>query len=368
MKHVLIGAFGIALVFIHISTSYAQENVRTEFLEGEVVSVQEVAREEGQQVEVPIQDLGVRITKGPLLDQTITLRSDNYAGVHVPTYTIGDLLVIRYEVNESGVPTFQIQDFVRRTPMVWLLVLFLILSVLIGGKHGVRSLVSLGISFLIIVLFILPQIGAGRNPAFIAIVGGTGIALLSFYVSHGVNKKTTAAIVGTMFSFIVTALISQVFISWAHLSGFSADESLFLQIAKGDLVNIQGLVLASIIIGALGVLDDVTISQASIVQELKYADPSLTGSQLFIRAMRVGRDHIASLINTLVLVYTAGALPLLLLYIDSSISFSQFINYEIVAEEVIRTLAASIGLILAVPLTTLIAVRYVNAEKEIHRR
>lgn len=359
-----------AIIFLILLSSFfvrevaAQSIVRSELLDGEVISIetQETGGEGVQQ-----QTIEIKITSGDLAGQVVTLTSGDYAGVHIPVYEAGDKLVIQYEVSEDGEPSFQIQDYVRRTPLVWLFVVFVSLSVLIGGKHGVRSLLGLAISFFIIFTFILPQISAGRNPVLIAVVGGTLIALVSFYISHGVNKKTTAAIVGTFFSFVITAIISQVFINWSHLSGFASDESLFLQITKGDLINIQGLILAGVIIGALGVLDDVTISQASVVQELKYADASLRGTELFVRAMRVGRDHIASLVNTLVLVYTAGALPLLLLYMDSSLSLSQFINYEIVAEEIIRTLTASIGLILAVPITTFIATRLVEGEKGTHR-
>lgn len=360
MRRVIIFLILITTFFIHDVT--AQSAVRSELLDGEIVSIESQESEDGEQ-----QAIKIKITSGDLADQTVTLSSNDYAGVHVPVYEVGDRLVIRYEVNASGEPSFQIQDYVRRTPLIWLFVIFVALSILIGGKHGVRSLLGLAISFLIIFTFILPQISAGRNPVFIAVLGGTLIAFISFYISHGVNRKTTAAIIGTFFSFVITAIIAQVFIDWSHLSGFASDESLFLQITKGDLINIRGLILAGVIIGALGVLDDVTISQASVVQELKYADPSLGGAELFVRAMRVGRDHIASLVNTLVLVYTAGSLPLLLLYMDSSLSFAQFANYEIVAEEIIRTLTASIGLILAVPITTLIAARYVEAEKNSHR-
>lgn len=362
MKRTII--FLVLLSLFFTREAEAQSIVRSELLDGVVVSI-ENQETDGEGVQQ--QTIEVKITSGDLTGQMVTMTSGDYAGVHIPVYEVGDRLVIRYEVNESGVPSFQIQDYVRRTPLAWLFVIFVALSILIGGKHGVRSLLGLAVSFVVIFSFILPQIAEGRNPAFVAVVGGTIIALVSFYISHGVNKKTTAAVVGTFFAFIVTAIIAQIFINWSSLSGFASDESLFLQIAKGDLINIRGLILAGVIIGALGVLDDVTISQASIVQELKYADPTLTGRQLFVRAMRVGRDHIASLVNTLVLVYTAGALPLLLLYMDSSISLSQFINYEIVAEEIIRTLTASIGLILAVPITTLIAARFVEAEKGTHR-
>jgi uncharacterized membrane protein len=215
----------------------------------------------------------------------------------------------------------------------------------------------MGISFLIIIGFILPQIYAGYNPVLIALLGSFFIVPVTFYLSHGLNKKTTIALLGTVISLVITGFLAKAFIDFGRLTGFASEEAGFLQFSRGDVLNIKGLVLAGIIIGVLGVLDDITVAQSAVVEKLKEANPRIGDKKLFTKAMSVGRDHIASMVNTLILVYTGAALPLLLLFVDNTAPFTQIINYEIIAEEIIRTLVGSIGLILAVPITTFLAVR-----------
>jgi len=177
----------------------------------------------------------------------------------------------------------------------------------------------------------------------------------TFFLSHGFNKKTWIAIGGTLIALIITGVLADIFVEGAKLTGFASEEAGFLQAHKLGLINIKGLLLAGIIIGVLGVLDDITVSQSAIVQQLKEANSKLKAGELYKKAMSVGKDHIASMVNTLILVYTGAALPLLLLFIDNPHPFSDIINYEIIADEVVRTLVGSIGLMLAVPITTFIA-------------
>jgi len=189
-----------------------------------------------------------------------------------------------------------------------------------------------------------------------ATLGSLLIIPLTFYLSHGFNKKTTVAVFGTLISLVLTGLLAKYFVGWARLTGFASEEAGFLQVMRPGLVSMKGLVLAGIIIGVLGVLDDITIAQAAVVEQLRQTDPNLAPEDLFWRAMRVGQDHIASMVNTLVLVYAGAALPLLLLFVDTSSPFREIINHEAIAEEIIRTLVGSIGLIAAVPITTFLAV------------
>ncbi|MCG2686467.1 YibE/F family protein, partial [Candidatus Parcubacteria bacterium] len=203
--------------------------------------------------------------------------------------------------------------------------------------------------------FILPQISAGRDPILVAIVGSLLIIPLTFYLSHGLNRKTTTAVLGTLAALLITGILAKIFTEATHLTGYASEEAAFLQVIKEGTINIKGLVLAGIIIGVLGILDDITVAQAAVVQQLKKANPQLKSSQLFTQAMGVGQDHIASMVNTLVLVYAGASLPLLLLFVDNPLPFSQVINYEIIAEEIVRTLVGSIGLIAAVPITTFLA-------------
>lgn len=335
------------------------DHTRQEIFEGEIIEVQEtsvIPSEEGR--DTLYQKLLVEITKGPAKDQRVVVETGLRATVYQPTYAIGDTVLISYVQNDDGERTYYIFDYVRRAPLGWLFALFVSLSLLVGRWHGLRSLLGLAISFAIIGLVMLPQISSGTNPIIVALASAIIIVPITFYLSHGINRKTTVAIASTALSLCLTGLLGKYFIDAVHLTGFASDETLFLDIAKQGSLNIRGLLLAGFIIGALGVLDDITISQAAIVQELKLAKPTITRKELFARAMNVGRDHIASLINTLVLVYTGSALPLLLLFVGNDASFLEVINYEIVAEEIVRTMVGSIGLIAAVPITSVIATRF----------
>jgi uncharacterized membrane protein len=183
----------------------------------------------------------------------------------------------------------------------------------------------------------------------------------TFYPSHGFNRKTHIAVFSTLIALVATGFLAKFFINFAKLSGLSSEEAGFLQVLNPEVSSMQGLLLAGIIIGVLGVLDDVTVSQASIVGQLKSANPELNTRQLYVRAMKVGHDHISSMVNTLVLVYAGASLPLLLLFTDAAKPFIELVNYEIIADEVVRTLVGSIGLILAVPITTLLASWFVGS-------
>ncbi|MBU0570069.1 YibE/F family protein [Patescibacteria group bacterium] len=248
--------------------------------------------------------------------------------------------------------------------MVLLFIIFIAVVLIVGKVWGITSLFGMGFSFLIIFKFILPQIINGANPILIAIIGSLFIIPVTFYLSHGFNKKTHIAIVSTVIALIITGVLAGFFVNAARLTGFASEEAGFLQAMKGGTVNIKGLLMAGIIIGALGILDDVTVSQASVVQQLKNTSSKLSGNELYKKAMRVGQDHVSSMVNTLVLVYTGVALPLLLLFIDSPRSFSEIVNYELIADEIVRILVGSIGLVLAVPIATVLACRFLKTEKQ----
>jgi uncharacterized membrane protein len=182
----------------------------------------------------------------------------------------------------------------------------------------------------------------------------------TFYLSHGFNQKTTAAIIGTTISLFLAVGLSIIFIKLAHLSGTTSEESGFLLSLKPGFFNFKSILLSGIIIGVLGVIDDITISQSSVVAQLKIADPK--NKKIFFQAMAIGKDHISSMINTLVLVYAGASLPLLLLFIDNQLPLGQLISFEPIAEEIIRTLIGSIVLIVAVPITTFIATVLIKDE------
>ncbi len=341
---------------IDATSSPSQE----EILEGKIlVSIKEdVITQGGQQY--LYQKLKVLITKGSLINQEVVIEVGDIPIVGQPKYKPGDEILVSYSKDFTGDDVFYITDFIRRQPLLWLFLIFVVLTVTIGKWRGLSSLLGLGISFLVIFVFILPQICAGRDPVFIAIIGSLLIIPFTFYLSHGFNKKTTVAVIGTFIALIITGLLAKFFVEVTRLTGYASEEAGFLHLAKEGMVNIRGLVLAGIIIGTLGVLDDITVSQSAIVQQLKAANPKISYKEQFWRAMDVGRDHIASMVNTLVLVYTGAALPLLLLFITNSHPFTEVINYEIIAEEIIRTLVGSVGLIAAVPITTFLAVNFIT--------
>lgn len=363
--------FSIPIVFAQIATDEAnlitnEQNTVTDYqeetLEGKIIKItgQRRITPSNNSKEQLYQQLEIQITRGSKIGKTINLESgDAYQGSNT-LYKVGNEVVIAYAEDSTGGETYLITDYVRRTPLLALFLIFVVVTVIIGKWKGLSSILGMGVSFMVILRFILPSIYSGSDPVTIAILGSLAIIPVTFFLSHGFNRKTLVAIVGTLISLIVTGILATLFVEATKLTGFASEEAGFLNVFKEGTINIKGLLLAGIIIGVLGVLDDITISQSAIVQELKLANPELKAKELYSKAMSVGKDHIASMVNTLILVYTGAALPLLLLFVDNPRPFSELINYEIIADEVVRTLVGSIGLVLAVPITTFIASYAIN--------
>jgi len=263
---------------------------------------------------------------------------------------------VRLAVTEQpgGQPLYYIQDLERGRPLLVLAALFVLAVVAFGRWQGIRSLVGLGLSFVVIVSFVVPAILHGHSPILVAVTGAMAIMLISLYLSHGTGPKTTAAVVGTALALGLTALLAIAFVAAASLTGLASEDALSANFVVGGL-SLRGLLLAGIIIGGLGVLDDVTMSQASLVTELHQANPTIGFAALVGGALRVGRDHIAATVNTLFLAYAGAALPLLILFVTGQDSLGTVATTEIVAVEVVRALCGSVGLIAAVPLTTVLA-------------
>ncbi len=311
-----------------------------------------------------IQTLELTVIDGSIKGKSIIVENGNLNQINVQRYRVDDKVLATYTKDFSGKDAYYIQDYVRRDWLYLLFIIFIGVVVAIGTKRGVAALAGMAFSFLVIFAFILPQISAGHDPILIAITASIVIIPITFYLTHGFNRKTTTAIAGTIIALLITGILATIFVNLARLTGFSSEEAGFLQAEKGGLVNIKGLLLAGIIVSVLGILDDITVSQASVVYQLKKLSPHLTFMELYSKAMEVGRDHIASVVNTLVLVYAGAAMPLFLLFINSSRPFGQVINHEIIAEEIIRTLVASIGLILAVPITTFLTAYFIKKNSQ----
>lgn len=286
---------------------------------------------------------------------------DDIAEVNSNKYKEGEKVVVLASTDSEGNTLFYITDYVRRAALGWLTLLFIIVALLVGKWRSLTSLFGLIFSFFVILKFIIPQIALGDDPVLVTVVGSLFILPATFYLSHGVNAKTSIALLGTLGAIIITGVLSVLFVNLSKLTGFNSEEVGILSALTEGTINMKGLLLSGIIIGALGVLDDITVSQAAVVFQLKEATKGkISFHEIFVRAMEVGKDHIASMINTLFLVYAGASLPLLLLFTDNPRSFAELINYEPIATEVIRTLIGSIGLMLAVPVTTMLSFFYLK--------
>lgn len=272
-----------------------------------------------------------------------------------PRFEVGEAVVL-YSIPDAPEEfQYQFADRDRRPVLVGLTVVFVVAVVALGGWRGGMALLGLAASLAIIIWFIVPAILDGRDPVLVAVVGAAAIGLLALYLAHGVHPLTHVAVIGTFAALALTAALSQVMLSLARFSGLASEESIYLTLV-GDF-DLSGLLLAGIVLGALGALDDVTVTQSSAVWELRRANPSISTRELVAAGLRVGRDHIASTVNTLLLAYAGASLPLVLLFALSRQSLGIVANSEVVAVEIVRTLVGSIGLVTAVPITTWLAAR-----------
>jgi uncharacterized membrane protein len=255
---------------------------------------------------------------------------------------------------DGGEVTYSLVDYERRGPMLWLALAFGLLVILFGRLRGALSLLGLGLSLAVVLAFIVPAILDGRSPLAVALAGSLAVMLLTISLAHGIGPKSIAAMLGTTASLVAVALLAVLFAELTHLTGLASEQATLLELGGAD-VSLEGLLIAGMVIGALGVLDDVTVSQAATVLALRRSRPSVGLRELYTSALAVGRDHVSATVNTLVLAYIGGSLPILLLFSSGELGFLEAVNSEIVAKEIVAMLVGSIGLIAAVPITTLLA-------------
>ncbi|WP_052847552.1 YibE/F family protein [Streptomyces avicenniae] len=324
--------------------------------------------------ESPCEDLGVQVprgSEGPCERATVEVTTGENAGrtfteVVPPDatqrYDVGQEVIVAYAPDAPEELQYSVRDVDRQLPILLLAGIFALAVVVVGRLRGLLALIGLGVSFTVLTTFILPAILHGSNPLVVAVIGGSVIMLTTLYLTHGMTARTSVAVLGTLVSLLLIGALGSLFIGWAHLTG-NTDEQTGLVHSLYPGIEVQGLLLAGILIGSLGVLDDVTVTQTSVVWELKQADPSAGWLTLYRSGMRIGRDHIASVVNTLVLAYAGAALPLLLLFMIARSSVSSVAFSELVSEEIVRTLVGSIGLVASVPVTTLLAALVVTADR-----
>ncbi|MEU5434015.1 YibE/F family protein [Streptomyces sp. NPDC020719] len=274
----------------------------------------------------------------------------------------GEDVIVAYAPDAPHDLQYSVTDVNRRFPMALLAGIFAVAVVVVGRLRGVMALIALVVSFAVLTLFILPAILQGSNPLLVAVVGASAIMLIALYMCHGLSARTSVAVLGTLVSLVLIGLLGSIFIGWASLTG-NTDDNTGLIHGLYPHIDMSGLLLAGVIIGSLGVLDDVTVTQTSAVWELHDANPTMGPRGLYRAGIRIGRDHIASVVNTLVLAYAGAALPLLLLFSIAQSSVGTVANSELVAEEIVRTLVGSIGLVASVPVTTVLAALVVSADR-----
>jgi uncharacterized membrane protein len=364
---VLIGVTVVGLVTLWPTDSVKHSSalVSTTTVAGEITSVRRVACSIQVAGQAGCQVATVKVLEGPDQGSTSELLLSGTSGP--VSAKAGERVRIfktpppppGTDVTEQ-LPPYSFADFDRRAPMFWLGIAFVLLLLVTGRFSGARALVGLAASLLVLLKFVVPSILEGNSPVEVALIGSFAVLLVTIPVCYGIGPKAIAAWLGTAVSLLIAVELASAFVDRTHLSGASSEEAIFLS-SYNSGVSLHGLLLAGMIVAALGVLCDLTVSQASTVIALRGANPSLGVAGLFRGALDVGHDHIAATVNTLVFAYAGASLPVLLIFSMGGTAFTDAINSEAVAEEVIATLIGSIGLILSMPITTglaaLLAVR-----------
>lgn len=347
----------------------AEENILTQeakdFKQESFRAVVTEVIKESEEGENYFQDLKLRGKEGSFENKEITYlgATEKISSNH--KLKKGDVVFVLASSTEQG-DVFLIQDRSRLPALFWISLVFAALTILICRKQGLRALLSLFATFFVVIGFVVPRILSGAEPISTIVISSVVIVVTSIVIIHGWTKKSKVAISGMLIGIFFTAIISRVFTEVAYLTGSAVEEAMFLKDYLGTDINFSGLLLASFILGSLGILDDIAITQTSTAQEISKTDSTLRPIDIFKKSMRIGIDHIASMINTLFLAYAGASFTLLLLFGINQAPFDSFfdvVNNELVATEIIRTLVGSIGLILTVPITTYIAAQVYGRKK-----
>lgn len=308
----------------------------------------------GTDTEHLYQTIEVRVLDGPKKDEVITIENDYLE------LDRGDKFYFNYNVHLDGTESYGVTNIDRRSSLLLITLIFIGIIVWFGRWQGVRSLVALFGSLVVIILVLLPGILNGWNPLLASILVAGGILFLAIFFTHGFNRESFVAYSGTMIAVLLTGIFAVFAVHITDLSGFASDETVYLNFSTSGTINFTALLLGAFIIGFLGVLDDIAVTQASVVTELFKSNPEMSKADVYKRAMRVGREHVGALVNTLVLAYTGASLPLMLYFSTGTSSFITTLNLEIFATEIVRTIVGSVGLILTVPIVTFLAVKFLK--------
>ncbi len=289
------------------------------------------------------------------------IRSDDYL------LSVGDKVIVSISKTPDNVVNAYFVDFVRTTPILWLTGVFSVAIILISRWKGFRALLSMAFSLYIIIGYIIPHILVGEDPLLVSIIGSAILLGVTLYLTYGWNLKTHASVLSMILVLLLTGALSALFVVFTKLNGTGDENVMFLMQLMETPINLRGLLLGGMIIGALGVLDDLVTTQSSAVFELHHANPTFGFRDLYNSAMRIGQDHVAATVNTLVLAYAGASLPMLLMFSLAHGDYGYLVNFSFIAEEVVRTLVGSLGLIAAVPLTTAIAILFAQRTESLGR-
>lgn len=312
----------------------------------------------GTEVLTWYQELRVELLEGYKEGEEVIVKNDFHR------LKKGDKFYVNYLITVNGDEFYVAGEPYRINVLLFFVALFFATILIFGRKDGIRSIISLMGSFLVLIFLMIPFLLNGYPPVPTIVVFSALMLASAMYITHGWNKVTHSAFLGTVITIVVVSILAKIGVEIGKLSGFASDEALYLNINSGGTLDLSGILLGSIIIGALGILDDIAITQAAAVRELFHLAPNSTRKEIYTKALRIGKEHVGALVNTLALAYAGASLPLLLLFSQSTIPTLTIINREIFATEIIRTVAGSIGLILAVPLATLIAVFLLKSTRD----
>lgn len=327
-----------------------------------IIEEQEYRRNNGQVITQ--QNLELGILSGPFKGQIKKYYGiSNLDVVSAQSYKVGDKVIVSYDQNEAGEYSFYIIDFVRTAPLFYLVILFVLVVLVIGGKKGFFSILSLVLTFFLMIKVLVPLVFRGWDPLWTGIGISFLILLVLIYLTEGWNKKSHLAIVSISISLLITALLAWIFGSSSRLSGTGNEEVIFLIETLNIPISFHRLLLASMIIGALGVLDDIVVGQIEAIAQIKEANPNLKPQTVFKMGLKLARTHLGAIINTLFLAYVSASFPLVLLFSvhqEPFLTTTQIINNENIATEIVRTLVGVVGICLAAPLATFLAAYYLD--------
>lgn len=352
--------FLIPIIFC-AGVTYAQQS-NSSLVEAQVLKIT-LTGTKNKQTNAEIKNVTLKILTGSQTNSIINVSDNELPTPYQLEYKTGDHVILTVSKGPDNKDIYFISDVDRKPMLLLLFAIFILLVILVGRIQGITSIIGMTSSFYIILQIIIPNIVAGSDPLVSVFIGAFLIIPITYYLAHGFNKKTNIAIFGTFLTLIFVGALSYGFTVLTKLTGFSTEEAVYLQnTSLTSHIDIRSLLLAGIIIGALAVLNDITISQASIVESLYASNMKLPFWELYSHTMKVGRDHIASLVNTLILVYVGASFPLVILFYNNPLPFGLILNQEIIATEIVRTLVTSIGIVAAVPITTYLACIFISRE------